>query len=214
MIPVIETRERPGGSAETMNVSLVRGVSAKSAKVRGGAAVAPLEGDPTLWLLSVDPADTSDAVELDYTLIHEFAHLLTLNNAQVPGIDEGDFFALEQAEQSCSTYFPGEGCANDDSYINLFVQRFWTDLLAEFGDLEQLGEDAYWDAVDQITQRYGDHFVTEYAMTNPAEDMAETFSVFVLQDRPAGSTVAEQKVLFLYEFPELVTLRDEIRAGV
>ena len=178
------------------------------------AAVAPLEGDPTLWLLSVDPADVGDAEELDATLIHEFAHLLTLNDSQVPGIDEADFFALDRAEQSCSTYFPGEGCANADSYIHLFVERFWTNLLDEFGDLEELDDDAYWDAVDEITERYGDHFVTEYAMTNPAEDIAETFAIFVLEDRPTGNTVAEQKLLFLYDFPELVTLRDEIRAGL
>ncbi len=34
--------------------------------------------------LAVDPQDAADPTELTYTLIHEYAHLLTLNEDQVP----------------------------------------------------------------------------------------------------------------------------------
>ncbi len=44
------------------------------------------------------------------------------------------------------------------------------------------------------------------------EDIAESWTHFVLQPKPAGDTVSEKKVLFFYDFPELVELREEIVA--
>ena len=53
-------------------------------------------------------------------------------------------------------------------------------------------------------------FVTDYAPTSPAEDIAESWSFFVLKKKPASKTIANEKVLFFYEFPELVNLRSQI----
>ena len=57
--------------------------------------------------------------------------------------------------------------------------------------------------------------MTEYAATNPSEDFAESFMVFVLKEKPAKSTAdfihKDQKILFFYDFPELVEIRDFIR---
>ena len=46
--------------------------------------------------------------------------------------------------------------------------------------------------------------------TSPAEDIAESWSYFVLKPRPTGNTIADQKVLYFYDFPELITLREQI----
>ncbi len=73
--------------------------------------------------------------------------------------------------------------------MNLFVQRFWTDIYDE----------------------YEDDFVTEYAIEGPEEDIAETFMKFVLVKRPKGKTVAEKKILFFYQFRELINMRKEMR---
>jgi hypothetical protein len=60
--------------------------------------------------------------------------------------------------------------------------------------------------------------VTEYAASNPDEDFAESFTVFVLKEKPTKPTVnfihKDQKILFFYDFPELVEMRDFIRSNL
>ncbi len=179
------------------------------------AAVSVNESDVTTWLLAVDPVDSHDLAELNHTLIHEFAHLLTLNNTQVPALPwDISEFAYDRAGGACRTYFPGEGCSLPESYINAFVTNYWLDLLAEFNAIEENSgsDEEYWDAVDEFGRTYRDQFDTDYAMSGPAEDIAESFVIFVLHERPTGASIAEQKVRFFYDYPELVELRAEIRA--
>ena len=178
-------------------------------------AVSVNESDVTTWLLAVDPVDSHDLAELNHTLIHEFAHLLTLNNTQVPALPwDISEFAYDRAGGACRTYFPGEGCSLPESYINAFVTNYWLDLLAEFNAIEENSgsDEEYWDAVDEFGRTYRDQFDTDYAMSGPAEDIAESFVIFVLHERPTGASIAEQKVRFFYDYPELVELRAEIRA--
>ena len=54
--------------------------------------------------------------------------------------------------------------------------------------------------------------MTDYAATNPGEDIAESWTHFVINDKPSGDSIADQKVRFFYDYPELVELRDKIRA--
>jgi len=85
--------------------------------------------------------------------------------------------------------------------------------------------------------------VTWYSASHPAEDFAESFSAFVLWDdeaiayhkkvctkegwntlTPVGwkwctkiyrdNSIWEEKVLFFYDFPELVEMRDFIRSNL
>ncbi|MGB8859930.1 MAG: hypothetical protein WCC60_11775, partial [Ilumatobacteraceae bacterium] len=69
-------------------------------------------------------------------------------------------------------------------------------------------------AMDAFYAAHQTDFVTRYAATDPLEDIAEVWAEFVITDAPAGATVAEQKILYLYGFPELVELRQQIRARV
>jgi hypothetical protein len=57
---------------------------------------------------------------------------------------------------------------------------------------------------------YSDQFVTEYAATSPEEDIAEAWAFFILSPKPEQDSIANEKVLFFYEYPELVQLRQEI----
>ncbi len=59
-------------------------------------------------------------------------------------------------------------------------------------------------------QKYSDQFVDDYATTDPSEDMAETFAYFVYSPKPAGDTIRDQKILFFYDYPELIQARDQI----
>ncbi|MCB8921984.1 MAG: hypothetical protein H6662_10400 [Ardenticatenaceae bacterium] len=182
------------------------------------AAVEQDPDDPMKWALAVDIVDAGNQQELTYSLIHEFGHLLTLNDHQVD-LDTDLFYQQDDEElydetaASCPTFFPGEGCSHANSYINQFYQRFWTDLEDEYLDIQAIEDEGeYEDAVYAFYERHPDQFVTDYAATNPGEDIAESWTAFVLQPRPSGSSIADQKVQFFYDYPELVQLREEIVA--
>ncbi len=184
------------------------------------AAVTQTQDDPNIWSLEVDTADSKDTYSLTFTLIHEFGHLLTLGPNQVPpslavfNNPEDDNLYLKEVS-ACPQYFPGEGCANADSYINAYYDQFWTEIHDEWNaiNLEE-DEDIYYEKLDDFYYKYETQFVDDYAATNPEEDMAETWAFFVLGPKPAGDTIAEEKILFFYQYPELLQLREQILNNV
>ncbi|GMV35173.1 MAG: hypothetical protein DYG85_10830 [Chloroflexi bacterium CFX1] len=184
------------------------------------AAVAQTADDPNLWRLEVDIADTSDYYYLTFTLAHEFAHLFTLAPDQMPpslaifnNPEDNDIYLREVS--ACPTFFPGEGCSTPDSYINQFYERFWTDIYEEWNEINLIeDEDEYSGALDDFYYQYEDRFLTDYSATHPAEDIAEAFGFFIFTGQPDGDTVAEQKIRFFYEYPELTALRETMRRNV
>ena len=180
------------------------------------AAVAQTYDDPALWGLEVDIVDSSDYYYLTFTLVHEFAHLLTLSPAQVPPSeaifnDPENIDIYMQEVSACPNYFPGEGCANEDSYLNAFFDEFWVDIYDEWNEINlEEDDEAYYEKLDDFYYNYQDQFLTDYSATHPVEDIAEAFSFFVFSEKPAGDTIAEQKILFFYQYPELVQLRADI----
>lgn len=183
------------------------------------AAVDPEPTNPELWILSVDIVDAESRGELTSSLIHEFAHLLTLNAGQVPpdlalwGIPEGPEYdrAYEEAEQACRTYFTGEGCSTTRSYIYQFVEEFWEGFFDEWLEIQYIEvEDDYYAALDAFYLAHQNAFVSDYAATNPGEDIAESFTAFILQPKPTGRAMADDKVRFFYRYPEMVELREQI----
>lgn len=166
----------------------------------GGAHVYPTDNDPTKWNLGVG-ADLGD--DLDYVLIHEFGHLLTLQAKEVPpGGNTG----------SCETYHTGEGCALKGSTFADFVAAFWPQEMRD--TVLDLYESEDYDGLEKFYEENKDKFVTDYAASNPAEDLAETFAVFVTEDRPTGKTIADQKVELLWSDADMVNLRSQIRAAL
>ena len=180
------------------------------------AAVTQTYDDPDLWALEVDILDISDTYNLTFTLVHEFGHLLTLNAEQVPpsvrvfnNPDDSDIYKSERA--ACPEYFPGEGCSTASSYINAWYDQFWVDIYDEWEEINYTeDDDTYYEMLDDFYYKYEEQFVTDYAATTPEEDIAESWSFFVLAPKPTGNSIADQKVLFFYAYPELVQLREEI----
>lgn len=180
------------------------------------AAVLQTETDPKKWALLVDFNDVSDPYDLTYTLIHEYGHLLTLNPKQVPpsialfkNPDDRTVYFQELA--ACYTYFTGEGCSNPGSYMDEFYNEFWSDIYDEWNKINyEPDEEEYVASIIQFYETYQDRFLTEYAVTRPEEDIAESFAFFVLSPKPTGNSIAEQKLLFFYRYPELVQLRESI----
>lgn len=146
------------------------------------------------WEIAVDPADAGDGDMFVETVLHEYSHYLTLNDEQVK----------YTARQTASTYNEEGLVAYEGSYLDDFYQRFWADYLDDrLSDM-----DTY-----NFFLRHEDDFVTDYASSSPSEDIAESFTYFVLQDEPQpGDTVWEQKLNFFFDYPQMVSLRQEIRA--
>ncbi len=180
------------------------------------AGVSPTYANPREWTLKVDIVDATNRYRLIYSLLHEYGHLLTLNASQVPLDTDvfyhpGDQAIYEQAVQSCRQYFTGEGCSNSNSYMNEFFNKYWSNLFEEWQknkDPQQTQLDVSFD----FYRIHADQFLTSYAASNPQEDIAESWAFFVLSPRPEPTSIANQKILFFYGYPELVTLRQEIRS--
>jgi len=155
----------------------------------GLAFVIPAHGgDTRMWSVFVNMNAGLDKKELIGTLVHEFGHILFLNNE-----------ALSQTD-ICNGYVIDEGCADGNTTLGKFYNRFWKGKFdPEAGIEENFMKDQ-------------NSFVDDYAATNPTEDLAETFAYFVLKPKPENPQYAsDEKIIFFYSFPELVTLREEIR---
>lgn len=176
------------------------------------------------WRLYVNLLDFDSSNYAIETMTHEYGHMLTLNDDQVKGLSDEYGLEMERSDydsmqSKCEGYFfTGTECTLENSYLDQFGNRFWTgDPLEAWIDaflLYDKGQDLYEKAQEEFYRQYRDHFVTEYAATSPTEDIAETWTEFVMRPQPTGVTVADQKVLFFYEYPELVELRSEIIQGV
>lgn len=139
--------------------------------------------------------------ELAYTIIHEFGHILTLDNLQVDS---------SISESNCQNFFTGEGCAKTDSYINKLHKNYWMDIWGEF----QTAQDSE-SAMQSFYDKHSSRFVTDYASTNPGEDIAEVFATFVTRNGGAnGSNIAEKKIQLMYDHSQLVELRNFIRGNM
>ncbi len=182
--------------------------------------------DTSMWnlfydILDVYPDEFIDDKEMIYTTIHEYGHIVTSGTDQIDvdlhlinSSDDENFDALFQIKsESCyPNVLVSDGCAKSASYINLFYQKFWTDIVAEWDDIQYIeDENEFVEQSDLFYEKYQDQFVSVYSSTNIDEDIAESWTAFVLNDKPLGVAISEQKIGFFYDFPELVEIRDHIR---
>ncbi len=168
------------------------------------------------WQLDLDTADINfhnldSGFVLDYThtLIHEFGHLLTLNATQVEPTED-----LRQDD--ARGYLTSEGYALQSSYLGKFVDRFWPmNFLTQWDKIDGIRNESR--RADKLYTFYLENsgrFVTDYAAENPEEDIAESWAFFVLSDKPLANELKAEKVLFFYQFQELVQMRNSIRSKI
>jgi hypothetical protein len=103
---------------------------------------------------------------------------------------EVDYFT---DEASCETVFTNYGCLNEGSYILDYHLQFWAD-----GELEESEE----------------NYVSGYAASSLEEDFSESFAYFVLTQTPKANKIVDEKILWFYQYEELVQLRAEILSRV
>ena len=137
------------------------------------------------WHFAISGALLFNIEELQHTIIHEYAHILSLNSQQI------------SEENPCHTYEIDEGCAAESSYIYRFYTHFWAGKHNEKTGGDPLSLD----------------FVTEYAATNPIEDFADSFAMYVL-GYEAESLEIQAKYDLFSAYPQLVTLTAHMQSNL
>lgn len=163
--------------------------------------VAPInDGDLSRWkfALAIDAANNLEQIDFKdfftYVVIHEYGHVLTLNEGEI----KTDY-------SNCNTFETQEGCPTTNSFIYQNFQIGWADIYEEFQQLNE-GE------LHGFYEKYRERFSSDYAATNPGEDVAEVFAFFITtEEAPRGNTIADQKIKAMYKRPYLVDLRNKIR---
>lgn len=148
------------------------------------AYVVPNDDNNKFWTLGMNNQNIELASETLVTYLHEYAHYLSLRDTEV------DYFT---DEAGCETVFIDYGCLYENAYILDFYLQFWAD-----GGLEESE----------------DNYVSEYAVTSLEEDFSESFAHFVLTQTPEANTVVDEKILWFYQYEDLVQLRAEILSRV
>ena len=127
-------------------------------------------------------------------LVHETAHIVTLNNTQISSKQTESGYS-NTSEEFLARY-------QKDAYLYSFFQRFWVDIYEEYLSSNDSSN---------FFNKHETQFVSDYAAVAPEEDIAESFRVFVTCDPPTSDSIKDQKVRFFYEYEEFVRWREEIR---
>lgn len=154
---------------------------------------------PGKWHVNVNAAYDSDSKDLIHTMVHEYGHIVSLNNTQVPAI-----------EGVCPRLTLPEGCANQAAYIQAFYTKFWDKY--GYDKPQDMGSNT--EAVTAFYEDHRDSFVSDYAATNYGEDWAESWAAFVTGSKPVANTEKAKKVQFFYDYPGLVAARNRIRLEI
>lgn len=148
------------------------------------------------WILGVNLATSTDPMQLTATLIHEYAHLLSLRGGQV--VPPGD---------DCTTVLLPEGCAVPGSYLDAFSSAFW----ADYGTDAPAADNADTEVAHRFYQTHPGAFVSEYAAMNLPEDFAESFTAYLHADSAIPPQAFNGKIAFFDRFKQTVSIRDRIR---
>jgi hypothetical protein len=99
--------------------------------------------------------------------------------------------------------------------MTAYFERFWRDIYDEWlAIVEEPNDRTRFEMFGKFYTTYFERFVSNYAPTSPAEDIAESFSFFILAPKPDVLTTSDEKIQFFYAYPELVQLRTEILGNV
>ncbi|MEO0494119.1 MAG: hypothetical protein AAF081_11945 [Actinomycetota bacterium] len=187
---LLESVTRPD---QLRDVAYVGGFEAQNSTL---AFVTPLDDDYSAFVMAIDTiAAVDDPGELRLTVLHEFAHVITQRNDQLD---------LDTPPAACPTYWNGVGCFIPGSYVDAWVQEFWSR-----EELLSLPTDGVDELAGERRCAVDASFLGAYAASDPEEDFAESYSAFIFDlDVPAP---VEPRMAFFEEFPELRESRDLAR---
>ena len=135
------------------------------------------------------------------TIVHEFGHIITLNETQInQSVSEGN----------CHTFYNDieRGCFEEEAYLYGSYRDFWLERDQSYLDL-------YKKSPREFYSQYKTDFVSRYASTNEAEDIAETIRHFSAQETIDSSTeesiIALQKLNYIKSITLFNDLKDVFR---
>lgn len=163
------------------------------------AFAGPIDDDAEEFTVAVEIDESeADPDELQLTVMHEFAHIIS----QTP-----DQLDLGVVAPDCATFHNGYGCFAGESYLWIFARRFWT---AE--DLDAVPGPAGFSQDDADRRCLENPAIPgAYAASHPEEDFAESFAAFVFSiDVPAA---VQPRLDFFEQFGELAVVRDNASAA-
>lgn len=134
------------------------------------------------------------------TLAHEFAHVFTAQPSQMDRTVE--------AIEACSTYYNGSGCYLPDSIMYQYITEFWGDGLID--QIDPDGEATVAGGQERCAADAG--FFGAYGASNPDEDFAEAFSVYVF-DIETFSPEQQARVDWIAAQPGLAEFRERAVAA-
>lgn len=148
--------------------------------------------DNTKFSINIDYYDVydendnmRDLSKLTQTIVHEYGHILLEDETQID-------LTISENIHDATGFIEG-------SFRKKFFDAFWKDI-ADTG----VGD------YDENPTNY----VSRYAANYFHEDIAETFATFVLNDKPEGTTVAEDKIRFFWNDESMVKIRSMIRENM
>lgn len=172
------------------------------------------KNDDETWKISLDITDSFKTNiqknRLSHTLIKTFGEIYFFNNDQINRIDVVNR-ALTIDEQkilskTCpNNYFSAYGCMKNGAYLDNFYKEFWSELYKEWIEM---------DNPKILYSRYDNTFHKIDSTTDPLSDMLNAWTYFIITDKPTTESILDKKVLFFYEYPELLRIRDWIRANL
>jgi hypothetical protein len=149
---------------------------------------------------------------------HELMHVFSQQNNQIAwSATASDRSTFDAEEARCKpSFYSLRGCFKDDSYITNFYRQFWTgEMLLEYNRTQTLvSKEKFELSMAAWKEKYKDNFISDTATIDPEEDLAESFSVFVVNERKSLNEKQLAKVNFFERFDELKLLRDRINSNL
>lgn len=146
--------------------------------------------------LDLEAFDGVHNIDIMTLMIYEFAHLFSTDDEQM----KDGILCIDPHKDMLD-------CARPESYIYQFDRQFWSNVDKNWRN----NGSKHQKDVEEFYRLNKDKFVNAYAVNGAHEDFAESFLSFVIENRPENENeVVDQKMLFFYQYPELVELRAEL----
>ncbi len=158
-----------------------------------------------LWLFAVNEEIVKDSYSDSNTelIVHELAHIISYE--EIIGL-------AKPVNGLCDKYFKKRGCPSENSYLKQFVNKFWTtedlERAENFSNRNEPLKSAY-----DYNDLHKTEYVSDYSALSPEEDFSESFRFFIL-DEFVNKSLAEEKVNFFEEYPELHLIKKEVMKNI
>lgn len=151
---------------------------------------------PEYWTFAANVAYADDEELWLGTLVHEYAHVLSLGPESVDAYTD-----------TCDTIWTGQGCLLPETALLAFSDRFWS----AYTDAPE-GDNVDVDVADAFYAAHEEDFVDAYAATNVTEDFAESFMAYVMEEEATERSPVADKLRFFAEYPPYIRVRERLRA--